>query len=243
MVDSRLRQRLGLLASAPRLDTAFSEINHTLDQPRAGKLERLARLFGTPEPAARLAGATPVLTRSWSLGIAGLALLSLVLSTDPTRGDQRFLAYLLLAPILMIAAVAASYGRSTDPAHEIAVAAPMSGSRLLLWRVLAVAPLAIVVNLVIGLALSAGLYAVAWILPALACTMGTLALSTSISTHRAAAIVGAVYLVLVGGVASAASNSLVAFETAGQVTALVVAVGASLTLVARRRHLEEAVLW
>lgn len=244
MVDVRLRRRLATLVEPERIDNVWSEVNRTIDQPRPGRLERLAGRLGVPEPAARLAGATPTLNRSWAGGIAALALVSLILSADPNgaRGDDRFLGYLILSPLILVAAVAAAYGRSTDPAHELTIAAPLSGTRLMLWRVVAVAPTAALVNIAVGLLLRTE-FVFAWILPGLACTSSMLALSTRFSVRRAAAIVTAVYLVLVGTISIAATDSIAAYRVPGQVTALLLTVVAVVALRVRRDDLEGSVRW
>ncbi len=243
MVDPRLRARLGSLAPQMRVEAVWSDINHTIDQPRAGRLERVATRLGVPEPAARLAGATPSLTRAWAAGIVGIGFFSLILSVDPARGDDRFLSYLILAPLLVVASVAAAYGRSSDPTHELAIASPLSGARLLLWRTVAVAPTAALANAVIGVMLGAGVFTVAWILPAIACTFALLALSTAVSITRAAGIVAAVYVAIVGTVAIAATDNLAAFRSAGQSAAFLAAVVGAIVLIARRDRLEAAVRW
>ncbi len=242
MVDQTLRKRLGALAPPNRLDSVWLEVGHAIDQPAPGWLERVAGRLGVPEPAARLAGATPTLTRAWLYGIGGLVLLSLILSADTTQGDQRFLSYLLLAPLLVVLAVAAAYGRSTDPTHEITIAAPLAGIRLLLWRVLAVAPTAMIMNLAVGFLLRAGRFSFAWILPALACALATLALTTTLSVRRSASIVAAGYVVVVGMVAAGSADNLVAFRASGQLVFAVLAAVAGGLLVVFRGRLEEAVL-
>ena len=54
------------------------------------------------------------------------------------RRERRRTAFLVLAPLLPLAGVAAAYGRDVDPTYEIGLAAPMRSFGLLLVRALAV---------------------------------------------------------------------------------------------------------
>jgi hypothetical protein len=100
-------------------------------------------------------------------------------------------AVLLVAPLLPLLGVAASWSRSLDPAYELVMATPRAGLYLVLRRTLAVLLVVIPVLLVIGLPTHAspGL----WLLPCLAFTAGTLALGGVIGVGRAAAVLAVLW--------------------------------------------------
>ena len=86
--------------------------------------------------------------------------------------------FLTLAPLLPVAGVALSYGPAADPAYELTLAAPYSVLRLVLLRSVAVVTCTVALTAIGALALADnGWQAVAWLLPALALSAATLALS------------------------------------------------------------------
>lgn len=104
---------------------------------------------------------------------------------------------LVVAPMLPVLGVALSYG-TIDPVHEVVASTPSGGLRLVLWRTLAVLAVSIPAMVVAGFA--AGLSApVAWLLPALALTVLTLALGSFVELSRAALSVGAGWFLAVIG--------------------------------------------
>lgn len=243
MTDPALRSRLGALASAPRLDELWFDIDNELDRPVPGRLERMAGRLGASEPAGRLAGATPSLTRAWSTALGALAVLSLLVSSDAAQGTNRFAGYLLISPLALLGAVAVAYRRSAEPAHEVAVAAPIGGIRLLIWRAAAVAPVAAVVNIAVGLILGGRWFAIAWLLPGLALTSLALALSATYSMTKSTVIVTVGWLAVMAIVAGVATDDVIAFRAPAQLLWLVLTAIGGAALWARRDELEEAVRW
>ncbi|MER5441307.1 zf-HC2 domain-containing protein [Streptomyces sp. NPDC002790] len=108
---------------------------------------------------------------------------------------------LTCAPIVPVAGVAASYGRHTDPLHEIAASTPRGGLPLLLARtgtVLAVAfPVLAVTGLLLPSPTGVGPGPAAWLLPGLALTLATLALGGYVGVRAATAVIGGGWLVAV----------------------------------------------
>lgn len=243
MTDPTVRARVASLAPRTRLDDLWFDINNEIDRPQPARLERIAARLGVAEPARRLAGATPSLTRAWTAALAALAVLSLLLSSDAAQGTNRFTGYLLISPVLLIGAVALAYRRSAEPAHEIAIAAPVGGLRLLMWRVAAVAPVAAVVNVAVGLLLGGRWFSIAWVLPGIALTLAALALSTTYSMVKSTAIIAGVWIVLMATVARVASDNVVAFRPPMQLFWLLAAVAAGAVLWRRQDQLEKAVRW
>lgn len=114
-----------------------------------GPVRRLLSRCGVPDHLSRLLAATPSLRRSWLLSVVGV--LSVVAGQaaavapgwTPGRGALSLTGYpdpevlvpfLLVAPLLVLAGVAAAFLPTLDPAHRLAVAAPFSSFTLLLIR-------------------------------------------------------------------------------------------------------------
>ncbi len=229
------------LVEAPRLDAIWAEVAERVDAPRPGLIERVLHRVGVGRDTARLLAATPALRVSWLFAVA-LSLVFAALAAD--AGPRGTLLFLTLAPVLPVAGVAAAYGRDVDPIHELAAAAPYSGFRLLLLRAAAVVATTMVLSAVGGLLLPVGVTtAAAWLLPALALTTLTLALSARVPLPRAAVAVVACWFAVVvgaqreaGGRAALAEGDYAAFGAVGQLIALVVLLisAAFLTLGHRR---------
>ncbi|MGD6752248.1 zf-HC2 domain-containing protein [Streptomyces sp. BH105] len=106
---------------------------------------------------------------------------------------------LAVAPVVPVAGVAVSYGRHSDPLHELAASTPRGGLPLLLARtgaVLAVTcPVLAAAGLLLPTAMGPG--PATWLLPGLALTLAALALGTFVGCHAAAGLVGGGWLLAV----------------------------------------------
>jgi hypothetical protein len=169
----------------------------TVGQPDRPWAERLVTRLGVPDHRVRLLAATPGLRMSWLLGNAVVLAFAVTaaLLAEPASAAQ-LAVFLAVAPVLPLLAVATAYGRGVDPLYEIASTTPLAGTRLLLWRASAV----LVASIALGAVASAflpvdGLAAVAWLLPALALSAGTLALATAVPIGVAAAGLGGCWLI------------------------------------------------
>jgi len=172
--------------------------------PAVGLL--LENVWSELEPASRASAPMPVERRwarwlaTWAspgmvpwLGVSTLvAGLAWVLAEVYRNGSA---VVLLLAPILPLLGVAASWARGLDPAYELVVATPRAGLYLVLRRTLAVLVVVIPLLLVCGAFLHAspGL----WLLPCLAYTAGTLAVGGVIGVGRAATALALLWAVFV----------------------------------------------
>ena len=106
---------------------------------------------------------------------------------DPGGGRAPALAFLCIAPLLPVGAVAFAYGQEADPIWEVTLAAPYPPLRLLLLRAVSVVVVALPLAFVAAPVLPGPPWvAGAWLLPAFACAAFTLALSTWISVQHAA---------------------------------------------------------
>ena len=170
-----------------RLEAIWAGVVEGVDAPRPRLIERMLVGVGVPEYLARLLGATPSLTVPWLLAVVAVLGFGLVMAWNsagdsPTDARAGLFAFLLLAPLVPVAGVAVAFGPVADPAHEIAVASPFHGFRLLLIRTVAVVATSTGLALVMALLLpEAGLMAVAWIVPGLALAGVALAMSTVVS--------------------------------------------------------------
>jgi Putative zinc-finger len=167
---------------------------------------RLLGHMGVPDHLVALMAATPSLRRSWLLSVLGvLALVSgeavLVhhLSNSPLAGERPgwgvLAPFILVAPLTVLAGVAAAFLPVLDPTHQLAAAAPFSGLGLLLVRCLS-ALVAALVPVVVAAFLVPG---PAWLpaallLPCLALCFLALAALTVIGPMPAALLAGAVWV-------------------------------------------------
>jgi Putative zinc-finger len=196
------RSALSALVDAGRLAHNRSVLLVRVALPHAGKLRSLLCRCGIPDYLLDLVAATPSLMWSWLLSVVGvLAVVAgaaaaagygipvgrhpgLVLDPSPWA----LTPFLLIAPLLVLAGVAAAFLPMFDPAYRLAVAAPFSGVKLLLVRTIsaliaALVPVACAAFIVPG----PSWLPVALLLPSLALCAFALA-AASIVDSRAAAV-------------------------------------------------------
>ncbi|WP_166356194.1 zf-HC2 domain-containing protein [Phytoactinopolyspora limicola] len=169
-------------------DLAASRTALLAGLPPQGRIRR-----GSPARGLRILLASgPAARGPWLL--ATLMVLALAIGLDLASSGAGLLGstapvLVLLAPLLPVLGVAASYGSGLDDAHEIIATTAAGGLRLLLIRTTAVlavtVPATIAAGLVTGLAWSA-----TWLVPGLALTTLTLLGGTVVGVTRAAALVG-----------------------------------------------------
>jgi hypothetical protein len=173
-----------------RLDDGWATLAAALPPPGrapAGTRWREARMLLAGGPAARgawLVACTIVLVLAAALGAAGT-------SRIPWLG--------VIAPLVPVLGVAASYGSRLDAPHEIIAATPAGGLRLLLVRTVSVlaatTPIALVAGYVSGYGSPAP-----WLLASLALTLATLALGTVLGIERAATVLAVGWVLAVSSV-------------------------------------------
>ncbi|WP_062432729.1 zf-HC2 domain-containing protein [Herbidospora daliensis] len=174
------------------LEESWAAIADVVDRPAPRPLTRGLTALGMPEHVAVFLAATPGLTRSWLLGVAG-ALGFAVAAAH--AADRSMLVFLAVAPVLPLLGIAAAYGARVDALYEVASAAPISGGRVLLLRAMAVLVAALLVTGAATPALPA--FTAAWLLPSLALTGAALALGPLLAPHRASALLAAGWLAAV----------------------------------------------
>ena len=239
-ISSQWRATVGSAVPAARLDLNFDAISVELDAPKRGRIERLMGFFGLPEHVTRLMAATPVLRRSWYVA-ATLVLFFGILAADPTRDNSSVLVFLAMAPLVPVLGVGLAYGPGIDPAHDMTVATPLSGFRLLLLRAIAVMATSVVFGGVASLIWSSeyGLRIIAWLLPALALTTITLALTAFMPTRAAAGVTAAGWLLVVIVVARTATDFTM-FGGPAQLVYLLLASTGGAVMVAKRHAFDVA---
>ncbi|MFJ1707446.1 zf-HC2 domain-containing protein [Kitasatospora sp. NPDC088346] len=129
-----------------------------------------------------------------TLSITLLALLLAVAAPPMRLGGAQ--PVVLIAPVLPLCAVAASWSRALDPAHEQTASTARAGLPLLLRR--ATTALAVVVPVLLaGGWLTGAMTAAQWLLPSLAFTSTALALGSVIGVTRAAVTLVAAWVVVI----------------------------------------------
>ena len=225
-------------AARARVKQALDE---RLDTPPAGRTERLLRLVGLGEADARIVGATLSLNWSW-IAACVLSLAFVVLAATVGSQGAGLAAFLVAAPLVPLVGVALAYGPRVDPTFEIATAATLPGARIVMLRTIAVTAPAIPAIAALSVFLPAGPLAFVWLLPALGLAAASLALGTLMDLPKAAAGLGALWLLGAGmdladaprATAEGFVRGFAAFHPSGQL--LFASLGAvSLLLVALRR--------
>jgi Putative zinc-finger len=199
------RSALSARVDAQRLARNRSVVLVRAALGEGGRLRRVLCRCGVPDHLLRLLAATPSLRRSWLLSVIGVLA---VTSGEAVAVRYGWLGrpggpagppnpailtpFLLVAPLLVLAGVAAAFLPWFDPARPLAIAAPFDGFTLLLVR--AVSALLAALVPVIGAAFllpGPRWLPVALLLPSLALCALALA-AASVMNPRAAAVTAGV---------------------------------------------------
>ncbi|MFD7055918.1 zf-HC2 domain-containing protein [Streptomyces mirabilis] len=193
-------------AVAALVETVWSGLQAQLT---AGPLPRRQR---PRRWAARLSGwLTPAMV-PW-LAMAGSVTLIALLLDLSGPGSGKVSLVLLLAPVLPVLGVAASWSRGLDPAYELTASVPRAGLYLVLRRT--ASALAVVIPALLVGGWATGLMVAQWLLPCLAFTATTLALGGVIGVTRAAFVLAAVWAGVVVAPTLATSRTTFALQTVG----------------------------
>jgi hypothetical protein len=207
---ARCRAALSAHADEERLARNRSVLLARAALGDGGRLARMLSRCGVPDHLLRLLAATPSLRMSWLLSVIGVLAVvtgeaaAVRFGWVPGRGNapvggypdpEVLTPFLVVAPLLVLAGVAAAFLPMFDPAHRLAVAAPFSGFTLLLVR--AVCALAAALVPVIGAAFvvpGPGWLPVALLLPSLALCAFALAAATVMDPRAAAVTASALWV-------------------------------------------------
>lgn len=169
-----------------------------------------------PRRSARVSGwLTPTMV-PWLAMVMSVTLLALLLDlagTGAGYGSGHVSLVLLLAPVLPVLGVAASWSRGLDPAYELTASVPRAGLPLVLRRTVSV--LAVVVPVLLAGGWVTGVTVAQWLLPCLAFTSTTLALGGVVGVTRAAGALAVVWAAVVLAPALATDRIPLALHTAG----------------------------
>ncbi|WP_093907446.1 hypothetical protein [Streptomyces sp. cf386] len=173
---------------------------------------------------------TPVMV-PWLAMVMSVTLLALLLDVvDSGTGEVSLV--LLLAPVLPVLGVAASWSRGLDPAYELTASVPRAGLHLVLRRTASV--LVVVVPALLAGGWVTGVTAAQWLLPCLAFTSTTLALGGVVGVTRAAVALVAVWAAVIVAPSLAAGRTAFALQTDGlPVWGLILALGIGVVIVRR----------
>ncbi len=185
--DCRARLTRAMVAHNPET-LAFVESTHVELAARMATLPPPARP-SRRGPAQRLTGGLLVSRLTACVAVLLVAAL-LDLAADAAAGEPSWV--LLIAPVLPLLGVAASWSRALDPAHELVAATPARGLALLLRRTLVVLLLVVPASLLADALVGQGGEAV-WLLPSLALTATALALGSFVDMGRATSALAAAW--------------------------------------------------
>lgn len=232
---AQCRADVARLADPALAAASWDAVVDRIDRPRASLLERVLQLLGMRSGLARLAAATPGLRLSGVTAVAGLTAAAVAAARTVDAGGP----FLLIAPLVPLAAVALTFAAATDPGGEAGVATPVHGTGLAMRRAAAVLLLTFAVLGLGALALpELGSAPLAWALPAAALAVGSLALGTWVRLEVAIGGLAATWVLGVGLLRVREGlhrpfDEIPLFTTTGQGLALAVTVAAGLVLAAR----------
>ena len=248
MACAACRTALGAQADAGRLARNRSALLVRAAIGDDGPAHRLLRGCGVPDHLVRLIAVTPSLRRSWLLSVvAVLAVVAgeTVLFRFGSRGPagsfppgQAIVPFLLVAPLLALASVAAAFLPLFDPAYRLTVAAPFSGFTLLLVRAVSALAAALIPVACAAFAVPGpGWLPAAFLLPSLAVCALALAAVSVLGPVPAAVVAGALWVLPVLLLAGA-HLPLTAVDWHGQAACAAVLLAAAAVLFLRRDRFE-----
>ncbi|RKR86464.1 hypothetical protein BDK92_0694 [Micromonospora pisi] len=178
------RHRLGeaVRAQSPAVaavvDTVFASVAPAVRAEPSPRRRRWPALLRWAAPSAP----------AWLAMTVAALLAAMLLDLAAARvGQTRPSLLLLIAPVVPMLGVAASWTRSLDPAYELVACTPRAGLGLALRRTLAA--LLVVMPPLAAAGAVVGAAPVRWLLPSLVFVVGALALGAFIGVGRAAAAV------------------------------------------------------
>jgi len=172
------------------LRSSWDDVLTAVEVPRPGLVHRVLLKLGLSHSDSLIVASGPTLRVPWILGTIGV-LCFVLLATIYADMNAPGL-FLLVAPLIPLAGVAAAYGPAADPSYEAVLTSPYPMVRLALLRTVSV--LTTSVPLVIGAGLllpTSTLVAVAWLLPAAGFIAVVLTASNWVEPSYAAVAVGA----------------------------------------------------
>jgi hypothetical protein len=212
----RCRRRLTEHADPAAVHAGWARLDAELDAPRPGPAEALLVRLGVAAHTARLLACTPGLRRSW-LAAVGFTLVVAAAVAHLRQSMTVPVPLLAIAPLLPLIGVAISFGPRVDPSYELSVVAPLHTVRLLLLRCAAVLSATTALTGIASVAVPGyGAVVLGWLVPSLALTLLSLALTPRFGPVAAPAGVGSGWLALLAVTVHHRTGESVLFTAPGQ---------------------------
>lgn len=243
MACAMCRSELAPMADADQLDRNLAAIVAVVDQPARRWPEQLIVRCGLSDRHARLVAVVPGARDPWLSSVAIVLVLAAVWAVFDGSSRDTFL-FLVSAPLLAVAAVAAVFATRDDPAREVIVATPTAGLELLLVRWASVVVPAFALTGLFAIAVpDIGWTAMAWLLPSVCMAAVTMTAASWLPVRGVAAAVGGVWIAAAAWSAHGTApdeliEGFVAFRPAGQAALAIGGAAAGVVLVMRRERFE-----
>ena len=230
-----------------RLRLVLDDVLDSVDGPTPSPVERLLRRVGVPDHVAHLLDTTPRMHLPWLAAVAAVLVFTALASFADGRSAE---AFLVVAPLLPLAVVAAAFALPGDQRDDLATTAPTRTSWLLLIRSVSVLAPTILLCVLAALAVPGhGWGRAAWLLPSLALSAAAAALATWIRPVVAAIALTLAWLVTLAlttdravrtlqGLRAAPFAEADVFAPTGQVVAVLILCASLAVLVGRREVLD-----
>ncbi len=196
---SRCEQCRNLVSVDPgTLERQWVRIADRIEVGRQGPVEHALDRVGVSNHIARIVALSPAFRASFALAVLLVLVFAAAASnTNPSAGSYR--VFLIIAPLVPVAGVALAFGKLVDPAAELTIASPIDNFRLLLWRAASVLAVSIGTALLLWPLVPAPSTVgfAAWMIPAFALTLSTLALGSRVELLVASGIVTAGWLLVI----------------------------------------------
>ena len=230
--------RARLTAQAPprvraRVATTWDAVREDVQVPQLPWTVRVLQALGLGRDTAVLLAAARSMSTAWTAAtVAVLALAALAAFPGDDAGRA---AYLIIAPLVPVAGVVASFGPAADPLHDLTRATPYSAARLVLVRAGGVVASCVPLAVVLGLAVPGPQWlGVGWLAPALAFVLLVLAASTWVEPIVAGGAIAVGWAIAVAAV-TRTDDPVAAVAATTQPVYLAVSVCAGVVLALRVR--------
>lgn len=222
--------REDLITDADWLEQSWAGVADRVEPGGPGVIERILTSVGVKQHVARVIALSPAFRVSFVLAVILVMAFAVGASASDPNG-LAFRVFLFLAPLLPVAGIAMAYGNLVDAAHELTLSSPIDSFRLLMLRAITVLIVSVGIGLIAWPLIESptAFGPSAWLAPALALTLATLALASRFETWVAGAMVAggwaaAMALALTGDIETFNARAQSVYVVAAIVAGLVVAV-------------------
>ena len=214
------------------LGQSWARIADRVEPGRPGVIERVLTSVGVKQHLARVIALSPAFRVSFVLAVVLVMGFAVSASASDPNG-WAFRVFLFLAPLLPVAGIAVAYGNLVDAAHELTLSSPIDSFRLSMLRAITVLVVSVGIGLVAWpfIEAPAAFGPSAWLAPAMALTLTTLALASRFEAWVAGAMVAGGWA---AAMALALSWDLETFNSGAQWVYGLAAVVAGLAVALRR---------